>query len=233
MFLAIRRWWFGGRGKITLRLFLFEFVVVVAGVIVAQAVSDWARERSEIAAMEQAKSRMDAEIAHGVATAQAWAIAIPCLDAQLVDIMVAAGDERPLDPRLFDRPTFRTEAISPMSTESGLLMVERYGADRAQLHFSLAQRAVRQSEISVSMAEKWLGLSVLNPDFGRVRDGDRVNARATASALRSALLSMGNSQSAFVSEARRLGIGPVDMPGRRRPRDCADIRTSGAIMPNA
>lgn len=231
MFHAIRQWWFGGRGKITLRLFLFEFVVVVGGVLVAQAVSDWARERSEMAAMEQARNRMGAEIANGVATAQAWAIAIPCLDAQLVEIMIAAGEDRPIDPRLFDRPTFRTEAISPMSTESGLLMVERYGADRAQLYFSLVQRAGRHSQVSIGMAEQWMRLSVIDPRYGRVRDGDRVNARATASELRSGLQSMGNSQAGFMDEAKRLGIGPVEVQGRRRPRDCEDIRKSKSIMP--
>lgn len=45
MFHAIRQWWGGGRGKVTLRLFLFEFLVVVAGVLTAQALASWGRPR--------------------------------------------------------------------------------------------------------------------------------------------------------------------------------------------
>ena len=49
MFQAIRHWWDSGRGKITTRLFLFEFVVVVAGVLTAQALAEWVHDRAEIA----------------------------------------------------------------------------------------------------------------------------------------------------------------------------------------
>lgn len=45
MFRTVRRWWQAGDGKITLRLFVFELFVVVAGVLIAlgaeQLVSNW------------------------------------------------------------------------------------------------------------------------------------------------------------------------------------------------
>ena len=36
MFHAVRQWWSRGRAKVTARLFLFEIVVVMVGVLLAQ-----------------------------------------------------------------------------------------------------------------------------------------------------------------------------------------------------
>ena len=36
MFQTVRHWWGSGRGKVTGRLFLFELLVVVIGVLIAQ-----------------------------------------------------------------------------------------------------------------------------------------------------------------------------------------------------
>ena len=49
MFQAVRHWWGGGRGKITARLFLFELFVVVAGVLIAQALAAYVQQRSDLA----------------------------------------------------------------------------------------------------------------------------------------------------------------------------------------
>ena len=46
MFQTVRNWWKGGTGKVTARLFAFEFIVVVTGVLVAQALANWAQERA-------------------------------------------------------------------------------------------------------------------------------------------------------------------------------------------
>ena len=47
MFHAVRQWWGSGRGKITARLFAFEFLVVVAGVLTAQALANWVADRAD------------------------------------------------------------------------------------------------------------------------------------------------------------------------------------------
>ena len=46
MFHAVRQWWWAGRGQATARLFLFEFLVVVAGVLTAQALANWVADRA-------------------------------------------------------------------------------------------------------------------------------------------------------------------------------------------
>lgn len=47
MFRAVRHWWDSGRGKVTARLFLFEFVVVMAGVLAAQGLQSWLAGRAD------------------------------------------------------------------------------------------------------------------------------------------------------------------------------------------
>ena len=79
MFRTVRHWWNDGRGKITVRLFVFEFVVVVVGVLVAQALANWVQGRAAIREMEQAKARSAHEIAQSLEVALIWQAAVPCL----------------------------------------------------------------------------------------------------------------------------------------------------------
>ena len=47
MFRTVRHWWSEGSGQHTARLFVFEFVVVVAGVLVAQGLANWVQQQAE------------------------------------------------------------------------------------------------------------------------------------------------------------------------------------------
>ena len=231
MFRAIRSWWTGGSAKVTLRLFLFEFVVVVAGVLVAQAVADWARQRSDVAAMERAKVRLDRDIRIGRATVESWLIAMPCLEAQLDEVMRVAGGNAQIDPVVLERPAFRSMNVERLTSESGLLLIDRYGSDKAQLYTTLQDRAARITVLANHAAERWMNLTVLDPRYGTVREGDRVNARAAASDIKSALLSLAIGSRGFLDESNRLGLTTMVDEGRRMPRGCDDIRASGALMP--
>lgn len=231
MFQAVRQYWTEGRGKLTARLFIFEFVVVVVGVLAAQWVADWAKERSDLAVLEQSRKRIEDQSSGAMANAQAWLVAIPCLDRQVSDIMRAAGSARPPDPKMLDRPGFRIPIVDPFPTESVLRLIARYVSQEAQLYDSIKARVDHVATLSNRVAEQWMGLSILDPAFGTVREGDRVNARALASQIRSALRSIQISSEGLLDEAGQLGLKPKDIEGRRRPRDCADIRASGTIMP--
>jgi hypothetical protein len=231
MFHAIRHWWIEGRGRLTARVFLFEFVVVVLGVLVAQWVADWTKQRADLALLEQSKSRLEDQGSSAMANAEAWLVAIPCLDRQVSDIMRAAGSDRPLDPGILERPGFRIPIVGPIPAESELLLIDRYGSQRAQLYGSIKVRVDHIATLSNRVAEQWMGLSILDTSFGIVRDGDRVNARALASQIRSQLRSIQIASAGLLDEGGQLGLKSKDIDGRRRPRNCADIRESGTIMP--
>lgn len=231
MFHAIRQWWVGGRGKLTARLFAFEFVVVVAGVLVAQALANWAHERSERAVMERAKDRMEEQLALGVTNVNAWQVALPCLNDKLDEILRKAGTSELYDPVVLERPGFRMFEVSPMTDEVELAMIEAYGSERTALLAGLATRAERISALSTRASESWMGLIVLDPKYGQVRDADRTNARAIASEIKSALRSLEIGANGYLDETLQLGIAAKPIEGRRMPRNCADIARSGTMMP--
>ena len=77
MFQAVRRWWGSGRGKVTTRLFLFEFVVVVAGVFTAQALASWLSDRAEDRAIHEENERIRFEIGRARQNALVWLAATP------------------------------------------------------------------------------------------------------------------------------------------------------------
>jgi hypothetical protein len=134
MFQAARRWWLGGRGKVTARLFLFEFVVVMVGVLAAQALQDWVEHRDRLAAMEESRSRLVRQFSDNLAYARAWQAGIPCISDRMSEIMrgVARGG---IYPRMLERPALPPFILEDMDGQSELLLRERYGdvfADRLQ-----------------------------------------------------------------------------------------------------
>jgi hypothetical protein len=93
MFHAVRQWWSGGHGKGTLRLFAFEFVVVMFGVLAAQAVSDWAQQREAHRRLDAALDRVRRDAGYNMAAAMVWQKAAPCLSEHMTRIMQSAARE--------------------------------------------------------------------------------------------------------------------------------------------
>ena len=87
MFQAVRHWWGSGRGRITARLFAFEFIVVVTGVLVAQALANWAQDRAAFKAMQEAKARAEVEISDNMYAASVYQAAIPCFEDRMREVM--------------------------------------------------------------------------------------------------------------------------------------------------
>ncbi len=83
MFHSVRRWWESGRGKVTVRLFLFELSVVVIGVLIAQGMANYAQRQSDYARMEEERSRSlyEMEAAHQIF--RIWNTALPRLEARM------------------------------------------------------------------------------------------------------------------------------------------------------
>ena len=94
MFHAIRQWWGDGGGKSTLRLFLFEFLVVMAGVLAAQ----WLQQRQQELAMRDEARNLLAN-SRGIheslfARSQHWRTYGPCVMARADAIALAAAEGR-------------------------------------------------------------------------------------------------------------------------------------------
>ena len=84
MFQTVRHWWGNGRGKVTARLFAFELLVVVAGVLIAQALADIVQDRAEFAKMQSERSRVRYELTSVHNAFRSWEAALPCLNQRMM-----------------------------------------------------------------------------------------------------------------------------------------------------
>ncbi len=100
IFQAVRRWWGSGRSKVIARLFAFEFVVVMAGVLAAQALANSVQHRADLGRMEVERARVRYELETAYSINQAWNRAVPCLNERLtaVDGRKAVVGRRPPPP---------------------------------------------------------------------------------------------------------------------------------------
>jgi hypothetical protein len=77
MFSTVRHWWQRGDGRATARLFLFELFVVVAGVLIAQALAGYVQTQSDLARMESERARIRYELASTHSGFRSWGAAVP------------------------------------------------------------------------------------------------------------------------------------------------------------
>ena len=86
MFRTVRYWWSEGSGQRTARLFVFEFVVVVAGVLVAQGLGHSAHDRG----VDRQVTEESAQIVYQIGRTQQYdkvlSVAAPCLRARITDL---------------------------------------------------------------------------------------------------------------------------------------------------
>lgn len=169
MFQTVRHWWGHGRGKVTLRLFLFEFVVVVAGVLVAQGLATYVQDRSELARMEAERSRIRVEFADAYSVFQTWHAAIPCLDQRMTEVM----NGKEFSPNGLRRPSFVGADVVAPSNDTIELIARRHGMqEKISLNWILSTIESINSS-SATIREKWALLSLINPVNGPPTASDR------------------------------------------------------------
>lgn len=230
MFAVIRNWWTPAKARQLAGLFALEFLVVVLGVLTAQAAADWSADRAAGRAMFANKARADVQIAAMAATAIAWGRAIPCMDERMVTIMRAASAGEVVDPKMLARPVVRVEPFPGLSDESLLQVRERIGAETAERYSRLAFDDQRLRIMVSGLAEGWQSLSIVSPETGTVSQSDRQEARIIASRIRSNLRSVRQAQANISVYARDLGIEPRLGPGLRIPRHCAELWMQNSVV---
>ncbi len=70
------------------------------------------------------------------------------------DVTRAAGGDQPLDPATLDRAGFRSPSVAPLAPESGLLLIDRYKSEKAQLYASMQIRTDHVAALSNRVAEQ-------------------------------------------------------------------------------
>lgn len=229
MFHAVRDWWLGGRGKMTARLFAFEFVVVVAGVLVAQALAGWIQQRGQIANMESERSRARFDLTDVHATVQIWRAASPCLSKRMEDVMAgkafAAGALR--------KPTLVSVGFVPPSTEV-MDLIRRHHGPEAELDLLILGKDGAVIDAAVlKIIDSWSRLTLVDPAHGPIATADRSAARIAAADIAAQLRRIDLSAGDMAPILRRLSIRARDRynPGNGPAKSCDAIWRSGRINP--
>lgn len=230
MFRIVRHWWSEGAGQHTARLFIFEFLVVMAGVLAAQWVQGLAQDRAAIAHMkgERARARHELERIH--LTAREWLIAVPCLDRRMQEIM--AGNIGS-DPKMLVRPSLINPVYSPPDDDSLVLIDKVYGHRETSVLRGMAVNAANLRNVTVKIIESWGRLALLDPANGLVSTSDRAASRVAAADIRSQLHSAAIISNDFATRLDAIGVGLSDdeQRGFGPAHSCAAIWKSGRMDP--
>ena len=230
MFLTVRHWWGSGRGKVTARLFVFELLVVVAGVLIAQALAELVQDRAEFAKMQSERSRIRYELTSVHNAFQTWEVALPCLNQRMTEVM------RGLPPQIagsLRRPRFPTPNVSMPSIEVLDLIGRNYVAEEKNLLNGIAENTKNSGPVIASIISNWGRLGLIDPQNGTVSATDRVEARLAAADIKAQLrgLEVLSSDTSRVLLKMKIASRNLTEPDYGPARSCAAIWKSGRLDP--
>lgn len=237
MFQTVRHWWGNGRGKVTARLFLFEFLVVVAGVLTAQALADWVSDRAEQRAVNEEDNRVRYEIGRARQVARLWSVATPCLLERVELVARQASTSDPVDPVELRVPRFIGYTVEPFSPDMNREFHDRFGNDRVDNYAVVASASVTLVNTYRDVRSGWERFALLDPALGPSSPADRATVRDVAVQLRSQLDLIGTSAQMIETTAASLRIPPLkseaDFGAVAPVRDCSEIWRTGRIWREA
>ena len=212
MFQAVRHWWGSGRGKLTARLFIFEFAVVVAGVLAAQGLANWVGTRAE----REAGGRLFADAREGARqldrTFSYWQRFAPCLRSHVASISRAAANGGSMTGDAIGRPALPSPVEPQFSADDWRKIALVATPDQVQSLRGLQATANVHNAYSSEMARQWSSFRLLDPSLGAASPEDRSRVRAAAMQVDSTLRWMMNRRIGDPAEFRPLGLGstPID-----------------------
>ena len=233
MFQTVRHWWGSGRAKITARLFLFEFVVVVAGVLTAQALADWVSDRAQDRAVREENERIRFEIGRARQNAHVWIAAIPCLEQRVNAVIRKASSEGRLGAGELTPPSFLGYTVEPLSPDIERPFRGRYGVRLVDTYAGISSTTNVLVNTYRDLRQDWDRFALLDPTLGPSSPADRATVRDVGVQMRSQLRRLRTMAHDIDDAAERLGIEPRmsdAIVGTAAPvASCAEIWRTGRI----
>lgn len=159
---------------------MFEFVVVLLGVLAAQAVAEWAGNR-RVGRAADAQMQLAVEQATGVARVQRhWARVGACLSERARNVARAAADGQTLSASAIGRPALPFREMPAWDDEVRRAAVVRFGEERMDAIEFFENRAQVMSETSRRIRDAWATFMLLDPVNGTPSAVDRGNVRVAA-----------------------------------------------------
>lgn len=210
MFRTVRHWWSEGSGQHTARLFLFEFVVVVAGVLVAQALANMVANRGLNRQVEEEHARLLFELGRARQTARVWHAAVPCL-IQRLDLMVHAAEtgNRDLTQDDITQPTRGTYTVENIATDIERPYRDRYGTDEVDLLALAINASAAISDSNKTVRADWNKFGLLTLSERPLSSGEVDMLRSAAVEAQSALRWIDVRYATVERVAERMHVAPI------------------------
>lgn len=201
----------GMRARGTVGLFVFEFFVVVLGVLAAQGVQEWAKQRDQQRHAEEELARLSIEYVRAQRAAEGWRVAIPCLRARVEDLMRAAAAGTPVEPNEIKRPRMIGTAYVGTGPDMVARIRKILGETKTVALMDVQTRAVDMDDSMKEMRARWEKFRLLDPGYGAVSDADRSIAREAGADI---LMHMRNLEIAIINidEARPNFTADANVP---------------------
>lgn len=237
MFQTVRHWWGSGRGKVTARLFLFEFVVVVAGVLTAQALANWVARRAEDRVIQEENERVRYEIGRARQNARIWTVAEPCLEQRVDEVLRMASGDGELRAGDLTAPQFTGYTVEPLPEDMRRAMGVRLGPKVIDDYAGISSVTALIVNDYREVRRGWDRFALLDPSLGSPSQADRATVRDVAVQVRSQLRHIRLSAGYTEILADQLGIGPLlsdaDLGSVTPVSGCDEIWRTGRIWREA
>jgi hypothetical protein len=204
----------GRRWHRTLRLFAFEFLVVVAGVLAAQGLQSWAAEREHRDSGKVLLSGARNNVQSLGSVIAFWAAYGPCLRAHVRRIAAVASAGGTMSQREIGRPALPGVIVTSWTGEGrnqALLVIGDREFDRLVMINASAQNV---SEAQQEIAREWALLRLIDPAMGEPLAEDRSRVRQAAAAIDSRIGFLLYTKSQTERISAQLAI---DMPSSATP----------------
>lgn len=230
MFRAARDWFGSGRGRHTVRLFIFELTVVTLGVLIAQWVQGLAQQRAAVAHMEDDRARARHQLLRVHLIAKDWLAAVPCLDQRMTEIMTGTG---PGDHARLARPSLINPGYTQPDDDSMVLIDRKYGHREAGVLVGMTVNANNIRNVSAKIIESWGKFALVDSIYGPAQPGDRAAARSAAADIKTQLHSGTIIAKDIDRRLSSIGVGASDdeNPELGPAHSCAAIWRSGRMDP--
>lgn len=171
----------------TARLFVFEFVVVVAGVLVAQLLQERVREVGARKESDQAIERARAEAVRLILIGDHWRRVGPCLQARVEGIARVAATGGTLDAEQLRGPMLWIPITTPWSESTTLVARRVYGNKLVDQYADLALNASVVRAANDTIIRNSQSFKLLDPSLGQPSAADRANVRLAAVQVRAGI----------------------------------------------
>ncbi|MCJ8190245.1 hypothetical protein [Sphingomicrobium aestuariivivum] len=215
-------------------LFLFEFLVVLLGVLAAQGLAGWASERDRQEEMTASLAYYEGELADVHAGALMWQSALPCMTARVGTILERAAEERPLDPGMVEPLRLSRAWVAPVSQDMLGRFEREQGAMRTSAQAVIAEYGNRNADNAKEAQRLWSQLRRASSVYGEPGPADYAAVRETGSQLLAILDEIAIGSNGLVEVAEAIGVEPSDYAlgdrANRPVRDCAELWAQGSMI---